>query len=82
MELMARARPSMMLLDLMMPVMSGWEVLEALEHHEQLSRIPVVVVSAMGAPHGKAFLPKPIDLEQLLSVVRKTCSLDVGIAHT
>jgi CheY-like chemotaxis protein len=74
MELLADKKPSMVLLDLMMPVMSGWEVLEALEEQEHLSHIPVVVVSAMGPPQGKPFLPKPIDLDRLLTLVHEYCT--------
>ncbi len=61
--------PDLVLLDLMMPVMSGWEVLEQLQADERLSRIPVVVVSAMNAPGVSEHLAKPIDLDRLLSTV-------------
>jgi CheY-like chemotaxis protein len=61
--------PDLVLLDLMMPVMSGWEVLEQLQANEELSQIPVVVVSAMTAPGAREHLAKPIDLEQLLATV-------------
>jgi CheY-like chemotaxis protein len=62
-------RPNLVLLDLMMPVMSGWEVLEELQADDQLSRIPVVVVSAMHAPGVREHLAKPIDLDRLLATV-------------
>jgi two-component system response regulator CpxR len=65
--------PCVMLLDLMMPVMSGWEVLEALHDDAQLDRIPVVVVSAMTASGVKACLHKPIELELLLDTVGRYC---------
>lgn len=61
--------PDLMLLDLMMPVMSGWEVLEQLEDDRELARVPVVVVSAMTAPGGHEHLAKPIDLDRLLATV-------------
>ena len=54
-----------MLLDLMMPVMSGWELLELLQESADLARIPVVVVSAMTAPGACEHLAKPIDLDRL-----------------
>src|SRR5579862_5437445 len=44
-----RLHPDVVLLDLMMPVMSGWEVIEELEESGEMGRVPIVVVSAMGA---------------------------------
>jgi len=61
--------PDLMLLDLMMPVMSGWEVLEQIHDDSELARVPVVVVSAMTAPGGHEHLAKPIDLDRLLATV-------------
>jgi two-component system response regulator CpxR len=68
-ELREHRLPDLMLLDLMMPVMSGWELLELLQANSDLSRIPVVVVSAMNAPGACEHLAKPIDLERLLATV-------------
>jgi len=68
-EIRKERTPDLVLLDLMMPVLSGWEVLEQLQANETLSRIPVVVVSAMNAPGAREHLPKPIDLQQLLATV-------------
>jgi CheY-like chemotaxis protein len=66
--------PGVVLLDLMMPVMSGWELLEVLQENDRLSKIPVVVVSAMTAPGTRGHLDKPIDLDQLLETVHKFCA--------
>jgi CheY-like chemotaxis protein len=68
-ELQKDHQPDVVLLDLMMPVMSGWEVLEQLQQNAQLARIPVVVVSAMTAPGVREHLAKPIDLDHLLATV-------------
>jgi CheY-like chemotaxis protein len=68
-----QSHPSVMLLDLMMPVMSGWEVLDELETTGELANVPIVVVSAMCAPGARACLRKPVDLDELLEVVGRCC---------
>jgi CheY-like chemotaxis protein len=68
-ELRKERHPDLVLLDLMMPVMSGWEVLELIQASADLSRIPIVVVSAMTAPGACEHLAKPIDLDRLLATV-------------
>jgi CheY-like chemotaxis protein len=68
--------PCVVLLDLMMPVMNGWEFLQAKRDTPQAG-IPVVVVSAAGertqAAGAAAFLKKPVDLAVLLDLVRHHC---------
>src|SRR5262245_16412483 len=49
-DLMRKERPSAMVLDLMMPVMSGFDVLQERAGDPELRRIPVIVVSANRAP--------------------------------
>ena len=73
-------KPCLILLDLMMPVMNGWEFQHELEHDPDpaLRDVPVVVVSAatsdmMMTTDAAAYLPKPIDLDQLLDVVVDFC---------
>jgi CheY-like chemotaxis protein len=68
-ELEGDGHTDLVLLDLMMPVMSGWEVLEEMQANDRLARIPVVVVSAMSAPGVCEHLAKPIDLDRLLATV-------------
>jgi len=74
-ELLEAAQPDLVLLDLMMPVMSGWEVLEKLNDRDELAHIPVVVISAMKAPGVRMCLAKPIDLQHLLQVVQHYCGM-------
>ena len=62
----------MVLLDLMMPTRSGWQVLADLIGNPQLPRVPVGVISALvtETPLGTVgVLQKPLDLDQLLSLV-------------
>ncbi len=66
--------PSVVLLDLMMPGMNGWEFREAQKTDPELSKIPVIVVSALtpnGGVEAEEYLQKPFDLEDLLSAVRR-----------
>ena len=69
--------PCLMLLDLMMPVMSGWELLDRLRRDGRLTDgLRVVVLSAAPAniPLGPvACMRKPVPLDQLLAAVRQYC---------
>ena len=69
-------RPAVMLLDLMMPRVSGVEVIDALRKDESLSKIPVVVCSA-NRGYGPDdlgvhdVLRKPVSVEELLEAVAR-----------
>ena len=76
--LQAGGRPCVILLDLMMPVMSGWELGAALAEDRALSAIPVIVLSALGEdttlrPWAAGKLPKPVDIDKLIDVVSSFC---------
>lgn len=71
--------PDILLLDLMMPVMNGWQMRKAMLERPQWAQIPCIVVSgahdlggqtdALGA---QAFISKPIKLDKLLAAI-DTC---------
>jgi CheY-like chemotaxis protein len=65
--------PCLMVLDLMMPVLSGWEVLEIVRDDASLARMPIVVMSAMTAPAVDGWVSKPVNLTTLLATVRGFC---------
>lgn len=70
--------PSLMILDLMMPVMSGWELLARQKADPRLESLPVIVVSASGLAkdiEAEAVLPKPVDFKALMNVVKQNCSV-------
>jgi len=75
---MRAGHPSVVVLDLMMPILSGWDVLKERESDPELRRIPVIIVSANRAPEIAtavdkgicAFLPKPFDIGVLTALVR------------
>ena len=70
-------QPCLVLLDLMMPVMSGPELLQILHETHRLASLPVVVVSAGGgpndAPGAKKFVRKPAKMDLLLQLVGEFC---------
>jgi CheY-like chemotaxis protein len=67
--------PDLMLLDLMMPGMSGWEVLQALGDSPRLADVPVVVLTSFGAgddaPAGRPVIHKPVDADVLCGLVEE-----------
>ena len=75
------SRACVILLDLMMPVMDGWQFRQAQVKNEHLAKIPVIVVSAAGRDRieridADAYLSKPVDLEELLGCVTQFCHPD------
>jgi CheY-like chemotaxis protein len=75
-EEVRRARPSLLLVDLTLPVMGGLEVCRRLKADEETRAIPVVAISA-GTRRGESpdpcwddFLFKPFDYDELLAKIR------------
>lgn len=70
-------QPCLILLDLMMPVMNGWDFIENLNTNQNHASIPVVVVSAFveKARNIKArkVLKKPVDVYTLVNTVKTYC---------
>jgi CheY-like chemotaxis protein len=78
--------PCLILLDLMMPVMDGWQFLEARRHNrDAIAAIPVVVVSAWADQARNeesvaGFVKKPVDVEVLLRMVTNYCERSAAAA--
>jgi two-component system response regulator CpxR len=73
-RLLQPPRPHVVLLDLMMPVMTGWELMARVQEEPSLWGLPVIVVSGAGltrpVPHGiVASIPKPLDLHVLMETL-------------
>lgn len=70
--------PCVILLDLMMPKMNGWQFLDLQRNHPIFKNVPVVICSAYEesakAIRPTAFISKPIQLDALLSTVQKFCA--------
>jgi CheY-like chemotaxis protein len=73
-------RPGLILLDLNLPRVDGREVLAHVKAHEDLRRIPVVVLTTSSSDddvrrtydlHANAYVTKPVELDQFMSVVRQ-----------
>lgn len=73
-------KPSVVLLDLMMPVMNGWEFLKAFKKDEAFVGIPVVILSAFAdratiiGGDAISVLRKPINLTALFNVLEEHCA--------
>jgi len=70
-------KPCVILLDLMMPIMDGWEFRAAQLADPHLGPIPVIVLSAVneiGRVAAGAVLRKPVQLETLLAAVQLFCA--------
>ncbi len=79
--MLRREKPGVLLLDLMMPKVSGFEVLEALRADRELRYTPVIVLTAATGPDSKLralqlgatdFLSKPVDSSELVLRLRNT----------
>jgi CheY-like chemotaxis protein len=78
-------RPCVILLDLMMPVLNGWEFREQQRGDAALAEVPVVIISGDGSTDQKAasvgvseYLRKPLELSAILDVVRRHCGAHAG----
>jgi CheY-like chemotaxis protein len=74
-ELLRARRPCLMILDVLMPVMSGTELLQAMKLEPALADVAVVVSTSAPdrVPPGVPVVRKPIDLPVMLEWMRRTC---------
>jgi len=71
--------PDLILLDLMMPTMGGWETCRRIRQNERTKKIPIFIVSALRSENDKQqaklyganeIFVKPVDLDSLLKKIR------------
>jgi two-component system, sensor histidine kinase and response regulator len=67
--------PSLVILDLLMPVMGGVEVLAAMQADPALAQVPVIISTSdpSRAPSGTFIMKKPIQLSRMLDAVSAMC---------
>lgn len=80
-EVIARDKPDLVLLDLMMPDMDGWEVYQKMKADDAMKAIPVIVVTAKAQSIDKVlglhiakvddYITKPFGPQELLESVEK-----------
>ena len=75
-EQLGQFQSGVVLLDLRMPILSGWEVIEALRDDGRLRSIPIAICTSSpeDAPVGFPIVPKPVDLDQMLGIIRGLAS--------
>jgi CheY-like chemotaxis protein len=72
-----QVQPDAILLDLMLPTMDGWALIDALSERSETDGIPIIAVSAtqrylnVGERGVHAFLSKPFDVDTLLIVLEE-----------
>jgi DNA-binding response OmpR family regulator len=82
-----KVKPDLVLLDLMMPDMDGWEVYQQMKADEDLSDIPVIVVTAKAQSIDKVlglhiakvddYVTKPFGPQELLASVKKVLNIEI-----
>ncbi len=79
-EKLASARPDIVIIDVVLPGRSGFEVCRELKAEAKTSKIPVIISSTKGTEMDKfwgmkqgadAYIPKPIDQDELVRAVKK-----------
>lgn len=85
-ETVRQVKPDLVLLDLMMPDMDGWEVYQQMKADEELRDIPVIVVTAKAQSIDKVlglhiakvddYITKPFGPQELLESVSRVLGVD------
>ena len=88
-EFLQSLKPDVLLLDLMLPDIDGWDIYRQMKEDEELSKIPVIIVSARSEAQDAAaghrvigndrFVEKPFEVRNLINIVNQVSEqLPVG----
>lgn len=74
-KVLARHRPCLIILDLLMPVMTGHEFLQVLQNEPSLATVPVVISTSAPdkAPAGIPVIAKPIKIDSVVDWMQRMC---------
>ncbi len=84
-ETIRQVKPALVLLDLMLPDIGGWEIYQAMKQEPTMRDIPVIVITARGAPIDKVlgehlakvqvYLVKPFSTHELRDSVKRVLGM-------
>jgi CheY-like chemotaxis protein len=86
-ELLEQELPGLVLLDLRMPVMSGWGLLDALKKMPRARSVPIIVISGYGFEWeaelvgARGYVSKPVDLEKLQKTISRAVDIPAPLLH-
>lgn len=81
-EMLKSLQPDVLLLDLMLPDVDGWEIYQQMKEDDDLAELPVIIVSARDAQQDARsgrfvighdrFVEKPFEVQNLINIVNET----------
>jgi two-component system, OmpR family, response regulator VicR len=90
-ELAKELLPDLILLDLMMPDLDGWDVYHQLKADKKTDRIPVIIITAksqtidqvlgLQIAHVNAYLCKPFRPQELIDTIEKVLGKELSTDH-
>ena len=86
-EMAHEMQPDVIIMDLLMPEVSGWEAIEILKRDRDISHIPIIVLSALSNADAKrrafeagcdVYLSKPIRFDELKDYIDLVCAFSAA----
>jgi two-component system, OmpR family, response regulator VicR len=84
-EFLKSLKPDVLLLDLMLPDVDGWDIYRQMKNDKELSKVPIIIVSARSqvqdAAHGfevinnDRYIEKPFEIQDLISAVNNVLEM-------